>query len=154
MTERVEPVDLGVHWQGNDEDYYLLSSGDGKSVLAIGPAPMPGEGMDTIAIVWTGVREATLGGPNDEALAGHRLYAVGLSNLTWGGVVTDSSRIAALARQNSAHSRHDPASFDALTHWILPLKGDVLEVVALTIAVERRAGTLLQAAIAAISPAR
>jgi len=154
MTERVEPVDLGVRWQGNDEDYYLLSGGDGRSVLTIGPAPIAGEGRETIAIVWTGVREATLGGPNDEALAGHRLYALGLANVTWGGVVKDSSRIAALARQSSVHSRHDPASFDALTHWILPLKGDVVEVIALTIAVERRPGTLLQAAIAALSSVR
>jgi hypothetical protein len=68
--------------------------------------------------------------PNDEAIEGHRLYYVGLREVRWIGEVLESSLIADLEQRNRVHHRHDPQRFVGLRHWVVRLKGSVVEVVA------------------------
>jgi hypothetical protein len=75
--------------------------------------------------------------PNDEARHGHRLWDAGLCDVLWFGEVSDSALIADLERRNRVHSHHDPRRFDGLRHWIVPLKGSVVEVVARECEVQR-----------------
>jgi hypothetical protein len=90
-----------------------------------------------IALEWHGCVAARMEIPNDEAIAGHPLYRSGLREVLWAGEVLDSALIADLESRNSVHVRHDPAVFSNLRHWILRLKGHVVEVVARSIEVER-----------------
>lgn len=59
------------------------------------------------ALVCDGVESATLGGPNDEAFSGHRLWHRGLSEALWMGIIEGSALRADLERQNSVHAGHD-----------------------------------------------
>ena len=78
--------------------------------------------------------------PNDEALAGHRLYDSGLGNVDWVGTVSGSAVTAELERRNRVHARHDPKVFDSLVHYIVPLKECVVEVVASSLQTSRATG--------------
>jgi hypothetical protein len=150
MSERVVQAEFGIGWDPNTEDYMLFSSGTGQALLALDPH-FDDPDSNVVLLVWSGVSFSSLGGPNDEALSGHRLYAKGLSGISWIGIVEGSELIAMLERQNSVHARHNPARFSSLVHYVLPLKGDVVEVVADSLKVERRPGTQLEAAAEAIS---
>jgi hypothetical protein len=88
--------------------------------------------------------------PNDEAISGHRLYQVGLSDVLWAGLVADSNLIRDLERQNRVHPDHDASWFDALEHHGVLLKECVVEVVAKAVAVERHEGSTLDPATAVI----
>lgn len=83
-----------------------------------------------VRIEWRGCRAALMSAPNDEALAGHRLYDKGLQEVLWAGEVHDSAWISELERQNRVHPSHDPSAFAHLRHFVLPLKECVVEVVA------------------------
>jgi hypothetical protein len=139
MTETVTDFALGVEWEPNIEEYVLSSDGYGKTVLALEPHPNDSD-SSIVLLVWSGVAFASMGGPNDEAIEGHRLYLRGLAGVTWAGTVQGSELIALLERQNSVHYRHNPSRFASLIHYVLPLKGDVVEVVADKLSVVR-AGT-------------
>jgi hypothetical protein len=71
----------------------------------------------------------TFGSPNDEALSGHRLFGRGL---TFYSVhrVENSSWIARLEQQNSAHPNHNKAEFlKDLNHYIFTFHDSTLECV-------------------------
>lgn len=80
--------------------------------------------------------------PNDEAIAGHRLYDAGLRQIRWIGEVIGSSLIAEIEHGNRSHPRHDPLRYAQLRHWIVPLKECTVEVVAETLSWHREAATL------------
>jgi hypothetical protein len=103
-----------------------------------------------VVVTWDGTHSASLADPNDEAISGHRLHGNGLSDVSWAGVVRDSELVRALERQNSVHPSHDPARFDALTHYVLLTKERVAEVVAGAVTVTRTNGNTLDAAAEAI----
>jgi hypothetical protein len=150
MSERVVPADVAIEWDPNTEVYVLVSGGSGPAVLALNPHYSADANKDVVLLVWKGPRFVSMGGPNDEALSSHRLYSKGLRGLRWVGIVEDSELIAMLERQNGVHERHNPARFASLVHYVLPLKGDVVEVVADSLTIERRPGTQLEAAAAAL----
>jgi hypothetical protein len=85
--------------------------------------------------------------PNDEAISGHRLSERGLQGPLWAGVVHGSELIERPERQNRVHPMHRASLFDGLTHYALPLKECVVEVVASEMAVQRVAGTTAEAAV-------
>ena len=73
---------------------------------------------------------ALLGGPNDEARSGHRLWQKGLSECLWAAEVRNSSWIARLERENRVHHRHNADLFAGYRHFILMLKDSTFEVLA------------------------
>jgi hypothetical protein len=145
MTETVTSLDLGVEWQPNIEDYLLSSDGYGKTVLALEAHPNDSD-SSIVLLVWSGVAFASMGGPNDEAIEGHRLYSKGLGGVSWAATVQESELITLLEQQNSVHHLHDPSKFSSLIHYVLPLKGDVVEVVAHDLIVVRANSDRISAA--------
>ena len=70
-----------------------------------------------------------LGGPNDEALSGHPLYAIGLGR--YGAYeVLNSSLARRLERMNSVHPSHNPKNFEGRRHFVFTFKEHVFECVA------------------------
>jgi hypothetical protein len=147
MTERVVPWDAGYEWEPNAPDAVLAVSDRGRAVLAVN-AHHNDPDQDCVVFVWSRSWAATMGCPNDEAIEGHRLYSRGLSDLLWAGQVEQSEWIADVERRNRVHSGHDPARFASLTHFILPLKEDTVEVIAEEVIVMRRPGPTTSAAAA------
>lgn len=70
-----------------------------------------------------------LGAPNDEALPGHPLYAVGLPYYSFVEVL-NSEWIETLRGRNRVHSKPDDRMFDNLRHFILTFHDSTAEVVA------------------------
>ncbi len=147
MPERCDTVDVSVRWEPNAPDAHFLVRDFGDAVLALDPHPDDPD-QRCVVLSWPRSRAASMGSPNDEALTGHRLYGHGLAGLSWIGIVRDSELIADLERRNRVHDRHDPARFGALTHDILPLKENVVEVVALELMIGRVRGSAREAVLA------
>lgn len=147
MTEHVVELDLGTSWDPNTPAALLLADDVGRTVLALKPHP-DDQDRRGVVVVWNGSRSSCMTDPNDEAISGHRLYAKGLSEVLWAGLVVESELVRALERQNRVHPDHDPSRFSPLSHHVLLLKECVVEVVATHVAVRRVAGTPAQAAIA------
>ena len=150
MNENVVPVELDIDWEPNVPAAVLLSNDDGQTALALNSSI---NDVDTrsVVFVWEGVRFASMGSPNDEALSGHRLYARGLDRIVRLGKVMSSELIAILEVQNSVHPQHEPAWFAGLTHHVLPLKECMVEVVADTLTIRRIEGSTLEAAAFALA---
>ncbi len=125
----------------------MAVSDRGRVVLAVN-AHHADPDQDCVVFVWSCSQAAIMGSPNDEAIEGHRLYSRGLSDLLWAGKVEQSEWIADLERRNRVHDRHAPARFARLTHFILPLKEDTVEVIAEQVTVLRRPGPTTSAAAA------
>ena len=86
---------------------------------------------DTIGVIeWLRCHGAVLGGPNDEAIMGHRLWDHGLSDVLWSGEVKHSTWIAHWEAVNRVHAYHRPESYAELRHVILPLKDSTFECLA------------------------
>ncbi|QKC83116.1 hypothetical protein [Mesorhizobium sp. NZP2077] len=69
------------------------------------------------------------GPPNDEAISGHRLYALGLR--PYGAFeVRNSSWIASFEKANRVHSSHMPELFSDYRHFILTFHDSTLEFIA------------------------
>jgi hypothetical protein len=149
MTEQVVQSLAGIRWDPNSPAAVLIVTDAGLAALALRPHPAD-TGDACVVLVWSGMQEATMGAPNDEALPGHRLYERGLAELTWAGVVEHSERIARLEQGNRIHPRHGPERFSRLQHYILPLKEDVVEVIAETVTVQRQPEPPLRAASLAL----
>jgi hypothetical protein len=144
VTERVVDADFGVVWDPNTEHGVLVASEAGEAWLRL-RARLDDTDQRRVVFVWHGASAARMEPPNDEAIAGHRLYGAGLSGVRWVGEVLESSLIADLERRNRVHPRHDPRRFDGLRHWVVMLKGSVVEVVAETCEVTREERPLTSA---------
>lgn len=151
MREHVSAVDLGVTWSPGTPEATLLIEDLGKTVLAL-RAHHDDADQGCVVLVWTGTQSAQMGGVNDEAISGHHLAARGLRDVLWAGTVRNSRLIRSLERQNSVHPYHDRSRFQGLTHYVLPLKEGVVEVVAERVEVLRITGSTLQAAAEAARP--
>jgi hypothetical protein len=79
-----------------------------------------------------------MGPPGDEARSGHRLFRRGLAELMWSGVVEDSEWIIELEHRDRVHPDH--ARFSILTHFIVPLKDETVEVMAEAVEMLRHPG--------------
>jgi hypothetical protein len=128
MSERVEALDLDTWWDPNAPAASLTISDRGRAWLRLRPHPDDPDGR-LVVLSWEGCSSASLTPPNDEALAGHRLYGKGLEDVLWIGEVMESEYIARLEVMNRVHDRHDPDRYAGLRHFVLPLKECTVEVV-------------------------
>jgi hypothetical protein len=80
-------------------------------------------------IVFEGVNSFLFGGPNDEALQGHRLYKLGLGFYS-SYEVLNSGWIADLCARNRVHPNHKDSMFTGLRHFVFTFHDSTLEVVA------------------------
>ena len=148
MSEKVVPVDLGVVWDPNDPDAVLVAD-DRGAALALRPRADDTD-QRTVVLVWTGTHYSSMGGPNGEAIAGHRLYGKGLEDVLWIGEVSNSELVAMLEKQNNVHPQHDSPRFADLAHHVVLTKEQVIEVVARGLEVRRIEGSRQEAAVKAL----
>jgi hypothetical protein len=103
---------------------------DGTFVEVVDPtSPAPA----ALGIVeWIRCRGAVLGGPNDEASAGHRQWNQGLSDVGWyrAAEVLNSRWIVDLETANRVHPQHRPERFAAYRHFILGFHDSTFECIA------------------------
>lgn len=85
-----------------------------------------------IAVVeWLFCAGAVLGGLNDEAISGHRLWGKGLEDCVYGAaLVQNSSWIEEIRKGNSVHPYHKNAMHSDLKHFILLFHDSTFECVA------------------------
>ncbi|RAZ88199.1 hypothetical protein DPM33_24175 [Mesorhizobium hawassense] len=106
---------------------------------------------ETVAILTVAPYVALqFGPPNDEALSGHRLYALGLQHYSAFEVV-NSSWVASLEEANRVHPRHMPELFSGRRHFILTFHDSTLEFIARDFQLSLREGSVLKALIAAVN---
>ncbi len=127
MSERVVPFEGDVRWEPNAPDAQLNSTDAGRSVLSIAAHP-DDDDQRRVVLTWTACSSTEFGAPNDEARHLHRLYERGLAEVLWIGLVLDSSRIDEFARM---------ASQPPTTHYVIPLKECVVEVLATSLKISR-----------------
>lgn len=150
MAERVIPTAGSITWEPNAPEAVLVSDDHGRSALGL-RAHFDDPDQRCIVLLWRGVRYASLGGVNDETIAGHRLYERGLRDLRWLGEVQQSELITVLEKQNRVHPQHQAALFADLVHHILPTKECTVEVVARHLSRTRLDGSTLEAAAAVLA---
>ncbi len=138
MPERVIEANVGGSWDPNIDDGVLAVSEDGPARLLLRPHPDDSD-RRRVELVWNDAVAARMEPPNDEARAGHRLYGYGLDRIIWVGEVQGSLLIDELERRNRVHPRHDANRFAALRHWVVPLKGSTVEVIAEALDLRRTA---------------
>lgn len=131
MRERVIPLDIGVRWEPNAPEASLRVNDNGSASLSLCPHPDDPD-QTRVVIHWSGVWHSSMGYPNDEGLIKHRLYKLGLSTISWIGVVVDSD-----LAQNLLEARM--ISTSKLTHYIVLTKERIVEVVAESISKGREA---------------
>jgi hypothetical protein len=129
-------ADLGVMWAPNIESGVLVAREQGEARLVLG-AYFGDADQRHVVLVWRRARAVRMEPPNDKAISGHRLYDLGLREVHWVGEVRESALIADLERRNRVHPRHDPRRYDNLRHWVVRLKGRIVEVVAVSCEVQR-----------------
>jgi hypothetical protein len=81
---------------------------------------------------WLSCGGAVLGGPNDEAYNGHRLWRQGLSEIGAyrAAEVMNSTWIAGLEKANRVHPQHRPEVYASYRHFILGFHDSTFECVA------------------------
>jgi hypothetical protein len=136
MSQKVKSIDLGVEWDPNAPEAELIIQDSGVARLTMGAHPNDPD-QRRVVLSWEGVALALMTEPNDEAIAGHPLYPLGLAQLRSAGVVTDSATVSDLKARNQVHPHHVGSRYTDLIHFVLPLKECVVEVVARTITVAR-----------------
>jgi hypothetical protein len=137
MGERVDSLYLGIQWEPNVPTAALVANDRGRTRLALHPH-LDDNDKRLVVLVWDSCWSAAMTPPNDEALAGHRLYEKGLEDGLSIGEVKDSEYIASLEAMNRVHERHDPDSYAHLRHFVVPLKARTVEVVAKSMPIVER----------------
>lgn len=138
---------VDVTWDPNAPDAVLLSDDFGRGALALRAHPDDPDER-TVILRFDLVIYALMTPPNDEARFHHPLYALGLEDLMWLGVVRDSSLVARLRPlwSPAADFRLQPM------HFVAPCKECVVEVVAADVDVFRLDRSTREAALAAVTP--
>lgn len=134
-------------WDPNAAEAVLLSDEFGVVVLAL-KAHSDDPDKRCVVLKWQGAQWCSWGEPNDEARSGHPLWASGLGDVLWGGVVRDSMLVSELERRNQVHPLHGASRFTSLTHWVILTKERTAEVAAASFELERVAGSTPDAAVA------
>ena len=145
MPEFVLPLDVMVRWEPNAPHAVLLADDTGRTVLALDPHPDDGD-RRCVVLTWQGSRSATMSGPSEYAVAGHRLWDRGLRDVAWVGVVQGSRLVAEI--EAGPPARHEP--FRSLAHHVVLLEHCTVEVVAELLVVTRLPGTTADTAATAL----
>jgi hypothetical protein len=91
------------------------------------------QGSDDVAVLSFRQPFAHLfGPPNDEALRGHPLYALGLRPYD-NSEVLGSPWTRELERRNRVHPNHNPKRFDAFRHFVFTFHDSIFECLALDV---------------------
>jgi hypothetical protein len=120
----------------------LLVSEQG-TVLAFGLSARQAEatGYASACVTFKSVRATLFGGPNDEALGGHRLAPLGL--MPYAAYRVENSRwIDDYKSANRVHPRHNDRFFDQDQHFVMTFHDSMLEVMARSYEVSFMAGTV------------
>ncbi len=144
MPEFVLPLDVMVRWEPNRPQAVLLADDAGGAALALAAHPDDGD-RRCVVLTWQGSRSATMSGPSEYAVAGHRLWDKGLRDVAWVGVVQGSQLVSDI---EAGPAHREP--FRSLTHHIVLLDDCTVEVVAELLVVTRRPGTTTDTAAAAL----
>jgi hypothetical protein len=148
-------IDIGPHWNTGAPLPHLISNGSRAFVVCYASQPDPNwdgtyvtvvSPSDThesrfVVIELTRCHDVRLGGPNDEALAGHPLYGRGLEGYR-AHEVHNSDWIEHVIAVNSVHPQHSAAMFDRLRHFVLLFHDEMLEALATGIEARLVKGTM------------
>jgi len=133
------------HLLANGHKAYLLfllaevdSSWDGTWVRVVDPAAAQAEQLGVVE--FHRVHSTRFGGPNDEALGGHRLSGKGLTPYAAHQVV-NSRWIADEERINSVHPYHHGGWHERLNHYVFCFHDETFECIAEGFTVERHTGS-------------
>ena len=136
--EFADELDLGIEMDPGAPMPHMFANGNSVFVLFYLRAPIPariiaaGSGYPTgeeapLALVqFTGVHAVLFGGPNDEALNGHRLYGRGLDRYTI-HEVRASRWISEAEHVNSVHPHHQGGWHARLRHFVITFHDETLE---------------------------
>jgi hypothetical protein len=143
-------LDFASPWSAGSPEPQLLANGhgayllfyladrdpdpDGTWVRIVDPAVDEPEPLGVVA--FHGVRAVKLGGPNDEAIAGHPLHGKGLHAYAAHQVV-NSRWIAEAERVNSVHPDHRARWHDRLNHYVFCFHDKTFECIAQGFTTER-----------------
>jgi hypothetical protein len=143
-------LDFPLLWSAGAPEPQLLANGHGAYLLfsladrdpdpdatrvrIVDPAVDESEPLGVVA--FHGVREVKLGGPNDEAIEGHRLHGKGL-HVYAAHQVVNSRWIAEAERVNSVHSNHRAGWHDRLNHYVFCFHDETFECIAQGFTTER-----------------
>lgn len=133
MRERVVPALVDWCWDPNAPGAVLICVDAGGASLALRSHP-DDDDIRTVVLHWPDAVAAVMAPPNDEGLHSHPLYTVGLSDLTWLGLVEHSTWLP-----------RGVATTDGLRHYIAPLKECVVEVLASNVVMTRNEASPVQA---------
>ncbi|MDX8523355.1 hypothetical protein RFM68_02460 [Mesorhizobium sp. MSK_1335] len=160
-TESLAPVDLPLSSAGAplphvfaDERRLLIAylvnvpdpTFDGTNPRAVSPAT---DDQSVAILTAEPYLSVQFGPPNDEAIAGHRLYGLGLRSYS-AFEVRNSSWIASFEKANRVHPSHFPGLFSGYRHFILTFHDSTVEFIARDFSVSVRQGAVFAALIQAI----
>jgi hypothetical protein len=91
--------------------------------------PKAAEQRSVAVLKFEGVLLHRFGYPNDEALAGHPLWRLGLGFYHF-YTVENSPWRAEIESQNSVHRHHHPGIYEKFRHWLITFHDSTLEVLA------------------------
>jgi hypothetical protein len=138
--EYAAPLDLGVAMDVGAPLPHLLIGSRTFLLFRLSDAPddrggtwVRSVGVDTVGplavVEFFRCVDATIGGPNDEALSGHRLFGRGLSANDF--FMVENSRWRESARLvNSVHPMHSDEPFDQLRHYVFTFHDETFECLA------------------------
>ncbi len=133
--EFADDLDLGIEMDAGAPMPHVFANGNSVFVLfyqhtRIHATDIAATEQEPLALVeFTGVHAVLFGGPNDEALNGHRLYGRGLDRYTI-HEVRASSWISEAERVNSVHPYHQAGWHGWLRHFIITFHDETLECLA------------------------
>ncbi len=144
-SERAEKISFNPEWDGGAPSPHLLQS-DHKTFLTyyvndVDPNwngkylklqnPTSNQPNKIAVVEWVSCHGAVLGGLNDEAISGHRLWKKGLEDCFYGAaIVQNSNWIEEMRKGNSVHPYHKDEMFSDLKHFILLFHDSTFECVA------------------------
>ena len=134
-TERVIPVDLGVVWEPNVQDPWLVHHLS-TAALVLNPHfddPNP----SPLVLVWRYCWGAVLEPVDDDTIWGHRLWNAGLKDCLWAGEVINSSWIGTFDLPGRSRRRPRSGAWTIKRHFVLRLKEATFEVIAESFEVAR-----------------
>ena len=122
-------------WEPNGPEAVLLVCDSGATTLSLRPREDDQDDRNVV-FIWSGVRSASMGDPNDEGIASHRTYEHGLRGLLWAGEVLND--LPAVSPR----------------HFLVLCKEGVVEVVASDVKIERIGVSTAESAAVAVHSAR
>lgn len=126
--EHVKATSPGLRWEPNGVVESDLRVREGWARLELGPHP-DDQNRRSVILTFGDVRHARIGFPNDEGRIHHPLWHQGLIDVRWIGTVEESALVDAIHESCAVPAR--------LTHWVVLLKEETVEVVARSLEVTR-----------------